>query len=125
MQNSVYELVVDMNTRQELADERVSSLEERLVAMQEQLEQLPDVLTRCLAAHQEQLEQRRQPHTLHPEMALQRSPPRPPPITRSTNVTSLPAAPPVARSNTVNTPPTAPPPPRRTLPHNHLNSGEA
>ena len=124
----MYELVVDMNTRQELADERVSGLEERLAAIHEQLEQLPDVLGRCLAAHQEQLEQRRQPHTLHPEMALQRSPPRHPPITRSTNVTSLPAGPPpVARSNTVNTPPTAPPPPapRRTLPHNHLAGGEA
>ncbi|KAF0299531.1 Small conductance calcium-activated potassium channel protein [Amphibalanus amphitrite] len=123
VQNSVYELVVDMNTRQELADERVSGLEERLAAMQEQLEQLPDVLTRCLAAHQEQLEQRRQPHTLHPEMALQRSPPRHPPITRSTNVTSLPAAPPVSRANTVNTPPTAPPPPRRTLPPSQRGGG--
>ncbi|XP_037079120.1 small conductance calcium-activated potassium channel protein-like [Pollicipes pollicipes] len=125
VQNSVYELVVDMNARQELADERVSSMEERLANVQEQLEQLPEVLQRCLAAHQEQLEQRRQPHTLHPEMALQRSPPRHPPITRSTNVTSLPAVPPVVRSNTVNTPPTAPPPPRRTLPHNHLGTGDA
>ncbi|CAN7937641.1 unnamed protein product [Ixodes hexagonus] len=47
IQNSVYEMVSDMNARQELFDERLASLEERLVAIHEQLEALPDAVARC------------------------------------------------------------------------------
>lgn len=49
-QNNVYEIVSDMNQKQELLDERVSALEERLNQIQEQLEQLPDVINRGLQA---------------------------------------------------------------------------
>lgn len=46
-QNSVYEMVSDMNARQELFDERLASLEERLAAIHEQLDALPDAVARC------------------------------------------------------------------------------
>lgn len=46
-QNSVYEMVSDMNARQELFDERLTTLEERLAAIHEQLDALPDALARC------------------------------------------------------------------------------
>lgn len=136
MQTSAYELLVDMNTRQELVDERVSGLEERLVLIQERLEQLPDILQRCLLSHHDQIEQRRQPQTLHPEMALQRSAAnmptpvsasilRPPPITRSANIHSI-AATTATDSHTVNsasatTNNAVPTPPRRFNTTNILN----
>lgn len=49
-QNNVYELVSDMNTKQELLEERVAAIEDRLGTIQEQLENLPDVLTRVVSA---------------------------------------------------------------------------
>nr|XP_042896231.1 small conductance calcium-activated potassium channel protein-like [Parasteatoda tepidariorum] len=49
-QNSVYEMVSEMNQRHEVLEERVLSLEERLTLIQDQLEALPDVLTKALSA---------------------------------------------------------------------------
>ncbi|XP_035225503.1 small conductance calcium-activated potassium channel protein 1-like [Stegodyphus dumicola] len=48
-QNSVYEMVSEMNQRHEVLEARVLSLEERLTVIQEQLEALPDVLTKALS----------------------------------------------------------------------------
>ncbi|XP_077510807.1 small conductance calcium-activated potassium channel isoform X2 [Amblyomma americanum] len=50
-QNSVYEMVSDMNARQELFDERLASLEERLAAIHEQLEALPEAVARSCGAY--------------------------------------------------------------------------
>lgn len=44
------------------------SLDEKLTLLQEQLELLPDALTRCIAQHAERLEQRR--NFLHPDAAV-------------------------------------------------------
>lgn len=49
-QNSVYEMVSDMNARQELFDERLVALEERLAAIHEQLEALPEAVARSCGA---------------------------------------------------------------------------
>ncbi|GIX75850.1 small conductance calcium-activated potassium channel protein [Caerostris extrusa] len=49
-QNSVFEMVSEMNQRHEVLEERVLSLEDRLTVIQEQLEALPDVLTKALSA---------------------------------------------------------------------------
>ncbi|KAF8784496.1 small conductance calcium-activated potassium channel protein 1-like isoform X2 [Argiope bruennichi] len=49
-QNSVFEMVSEMNQRHEVLEERVLSLEDRLQVIQEQLEALPDVLTKALSA---------------------------------------------------------------------------
>ena len=64
----MYELVHDMNTRQDKLEERLASLEEKLTSLQEQLELLPEALTRCIAQHAERMEQRR--NFLHPDTAV-------------------------------------------------------
>ncbi|XP_011505136.1 PREDICTED: small conductance calcium-activated potassium channel protein [Ceratosolen solmsi marchali] len=66
-QNTVYEIVSDMSSRQDALEERLIGLEEKLTSLQEQLEMLPEALTRCIAQHAERLEQRR--NFLHPDTA--------------------------------------------------------
>ena len=66
-QNTVYEIVSDMSTRQDTFEERLTSLEDKLSTLQEQLELLPEAVARCLAQHNERLEQRR--NFLHPDAA--------------------------------------------------------
>lgn len=69
----MYELVSDMSGRQDVLDERITTLEDRLNTIQESLEALPDVLSRCLQKHQDLLDQRRltgpSSNSLHPDMA--------------------------------------------------------
>ncbi|XP_046143677.1 small conductance calcium-activated potassium channel protein isoform X3 [Osmia bicornis bicornis] len=74
-QNTVYEIVSDMSTRQDGLEERLVGLEDRLIGLEEkltglqaQLELLPEELTRCLAQHAERMEQRR--NFLHPDTAV-------------------------------------------------------
>ncbi|RWS02126.1 small conductance calcium-activated potassium channel protein-like protein [Dinothrombium tinctorium] len=47
-QNSVYELVSDMNQRQELLEERVIALEVRIATIAEQLESLPETFSNII-----------------------------------------------------------------------------
>ena len=42
----MYEIVSDMSSRQDTLEERLTSLEDKLAAIQEQVDCLPDVLTR-------------------------------------------------------------------------------
>ena len=67
-QNTVYEIVSDMSTRQDALEERLVSLEDKLTSVAEQLEMLPEAITRCIAQHTERLEQRR--NFLHPDTAV-------------------------------------------------------
>ena len=53
MQNNVYELVSDINTRQALIDEKVLTLEERLLMIHEQIEQMPDLIKKTLTSNQQ------------------------------------------------------------------------
>ncbi|CAK9828333.1 Small conductance calcium-activated potassium channel protein [Anthophora retusa] len=78
-QNTVYEIVSDMSTRQDALEERLVGLEDRLIGLEEkltglqaQLELLPEELTRCIAQHGERTEQRR--HFLHPDTAVAMAP---------------------------------------------------
>lgn len=48
MQNNVYELVSDINARQSLIDDKVLTVEERLLYIHEQLDALPDVIRKLL-----------------------------------------------------------------------------
>lgn len=57
-----------MNVRHETFEGQLNSLEDKLTALQEQLELLPEALTRYLAQHTERLEQRR--NFLHPDTAV-------------------------------------------------------
>lgn len=67
-QNTVYEIVSELSSRQEAAEERMTVVEERLNTIQEHLEGLPDIIQRCLQQHQQKMEQR---HVyLHPEDAM-------------------------------------------------------
>uniref|UniRef100_A0A6B2E5N5 Putative calcium-activated potassium channel n=1 Tax=Phlebotomus kandelakii TaxID=1109342 RepID=A0A6B2E5N5_9DIPT len=66
-QNTVYEIVSDMSSRQDAVEERLSSLEDKLQSLQEQIEALPELLSRCLSQHQERVDQRR--NFLHPDAA--------------------------------------------------------
>ncbi|KAG5672748.1 hypothetical protein PVAND_002846 [Polypedilum vanderplanki] len=66
-QNTVYEIVSDMATRQDALEERIAGLEEKIQTIRDQLESLPEVLTRCLSQHQERVDQRR--NFLHPDTA--------------------------------------------------------
>uniref|UniRef100_A0A1A9WAW0 Calmodulin-binding domain-containing protein n=1 Tax=Glossina brevipalpis TaxID=37001 RepID=A0A1A9WAW0_9MUSC len=94
-QNSVYEIISDMSSRQDTIEERLTNLEDKLQALQvdfnylkclqyflenvkynfgeivflfqEHMESLPEIITRCLTQHQERLEQRK--NFLHPDTA--------------------------------------------------------
>ncbi|XP_028164107.1 small conductance calcium-activated potassium channel protein isoform X3 [Ostrinia furnacalis] len=72
-QNTVYEIVSDMSTRQDSIEERLTSLEEKLTSLQEQVNNLPDVMARCLQQCWERAEQRR--NFLHPDTAAAPTPP--------------------------------------------------
>jgi hypothetical protein len=45
-QNNVYEILSDVSTRQDIMDERIASLEEKLHAIQVSMDVLPDLLSR-------------------------------------------------------------------------------
>lgn len=97
-QNTVYEIVSDMSGRQDAVDERLSSLEDKMQAMQvrelklqmwniliafflclkDRLEALPEIIARCLTQHQERVDQRR--NFLHPDTAAASSSLLPTPI---------------------------------------------
>ena len=47
-QNNVYEVLSDVNSRQDIMDERISNLEDRINSIQVSLDVLPDILTRCI-----------------------------------------------------------------------------
>jgi hypothetical protein len=47
-QNNVYEILSDVNSRQDIMDERIANLEDRLNAIQVSMDMLPDVLSRCI-----------------------------------------------------------------------------
>ncbi|KAI5651440.1 calcium-activated SK potassium channel domain-containing protein [Phthorimaea operculella] len=72
-QNTVYEIVSDMSTRQDTIEERLTSLEEKITTLQEQVNSLPDVVARCLQQCWERAEQRR--NYLHPDTAAVPTPP--------------------------------------------------
>ena len=45
-QNNVYEILSDVNSRQDIMDERIANLEDRLNAIQVSMDLLPDMLSR-------------------------------------------------------------------------------
>ena len=47
-QNSVYEVLSDVNSRQDIMDERIASMEDRMNSIQCSLDVLPDILTRSV-----------------------------------------------------------------------------
>lgn len=54
MQNNVYELVSDINTRQTLIDEKVLALEDRLLIIVDQIEALPELIKKALTTNVQQ-----------------------------------------------------------------------
>ncbi|XP_017487387.1 PREDICTED: small conductance calcium-activated potassium channel protein isoform X5 [Rhagoletis zephyria] len=66
-QNTVYEIISDMSSRQDAIEERLTNLEDKLQSLQDHLESLPDIISRCLTQHQERIEQRK--NFLHPDAA--------------------------------------------------------
>ncbi|XP_045450073.1 small conductance calcium-activated potassium channel protein [Melitaea cinxia] len=72
-QNTVYEIVSDMSTRQDTIEERLTSLEEKLSNLQDQVNNLPDIMARCLQQCWERAEQRK--NFLHPDTAAVPTPP--------------------------------------------------
>lgn len=76
-QNNVYEVLSDVNSRQDIMDERIANLEDRINSIQVSLDVLPDVLSRCV---QQQLEQhsalqQQQQHQQHSNQMQQLKPP--------------------------------------------------
>lgn len=49
-QNTVYEIVSDMSTRQDNLEDRLTTMEDKIVALQEQLELLPDLIASRIQA---------------------------------------------------------------------------
>ncbi len=45
-QNNVYEILSDVNSRQDIMDERIANLEDRINSIQCSIDVLPDILTR-------------------------------------------------------------------------------
>ncbi|XP_032296062.1 small conductance calcium-activated potassium channel protein isoform X1 [Drosophila virilis] len=72
-QNTVYEIISEMSSRQDAIEERLTNLEDKMQSLQEHMESLPDLLSRCLTQHQERIEQRR--NFLHPDTAAAAVPP--------------------------------------------------
>ncbi|XP_076261248.1 small conductance calcium-activated potassium channel isoform X2 [Rhynchophorus ferrugineus] len=66
-QNTVYEIVSDMSTRQDAFEDRLTKVEGKLTDLQEQLDLLPDLIASRIQTQQEKIEQRR--NFLHPESA--------------------------------------------------------
>ncbi|XP_067638122.1 small conductance calcium-activated potassium channel protein isoform X4 [Eurosta solidaginis] len=66
-QNTVYEIISDMSSRQDAIEERLTSLEDKLQSIQDHIESLPDIISRCLTQHHERIEQRK--NFLHPDAA--------------------------------------------------------
>ncbi|CAG2105950.1 unnamed protein product [Medioppia subpectinata] len=48
LQNNVYEIVSDINARQEILDEKMISIEDRISLIFDQMEALPDILTKII-----------------------------------------------------------------------------
>ncbi|XP_053950990.1 small conductance calcium-activated potassium channel protein isoform X1 [Anastrepha ludens] len=74
-QNTVYEIISDMSSRQDAIEERLTNLEDKLQSLQDHLESLPDIMSRCLTQHQERIEQRK--NFLHPDAAATSMQPSP------------------------------------------------
>lgn len=74
-QNNVYEILSDVNSRQDIMDERIANLEDRINAVQVSLDVLPDLLTRCIQQQFDQLHQlqQRSGGTLLPQVSPQGS----------------------------------------------------
>ncbi|XP_066255364.1 small conductance calcium-activated potassium channel protein isoform X1 [Euwallacea similis] len=66
-QNTVYEIVSDMSTRQDSLEDRITNVEEKLTSLQEALDILPDMIASRIQILQEKSEQKR--NFLHPESA--------------------------------------------------------
>jgi len=49
-QNNVYEILSDVNSRQDIMDERIANLEDRINSIQCSLDLLPDILTRLVSS---------------------------------------------------------------------------
>ncbi|XP_050059941.1 small conductance calcium-activated potassium channel protein isoform X3 [Aphis gossypii] len=64
--NTVYEIVSDMSNRYDAFEERLVNLEDKLVALQEQLELLPEILTRCIAQNQQNQQSNQQNNAGNP-----------------------------------------------------------
>ncbi len=47
-QNNVYEILSDVNSRQDIMDERIANLEDRMNSIQCSLDVLPDILSRYI-----------------------------------------------------------------------------
>jgi potassium intermediate/small conductance calcium-activated channel subfamily N len=54
-QNNVYEILSDVNSRQDIMDERIANLEDRLNSIQVSMDMLPDVLSRCIQSSLEHM----------------------------------------------------------------------
>ncbi|KAJ8982801.1 hypothetical protein NQ317_010422 [Molorchus minor] len=67
LKNTVYEIVSDMSTRQDTLEDRLTTMENKLVALQETIDLLPDLIATRIQTQQEKIEQRR--NFLHPESA--------------------------------------------------------
>lgn len=66
-QNTVYEIVSDMTNRQDHFDERLQAIEDKLAQVHEQLEGLPEVISRCLSRHTYEMQSKN--YLLRPESA--------------------------------------------------------
>ncbi|KAK6631250.1 hypothetical protein RUM44_005776 [Polyplax serrata] len=67
-QNSVYEIVSDMSSRQDTLEERLTSLEDKLSSIQEQVDYLPEKISRYLTQLFEKTDPRK--NFLHPDAAV-------------------------------------------------------
>lgn len=47
----MYEIVSDMSTRQDTLEERLTIIDDKIAALQEQLRLLPDIISSTLQAH--------------------------------------------------------------------------
>ncbi|XP_076331885.1 small conductance calcium-activated potassium channel protein 1-like [Tachypleus tridentatus] len=72
-QTTVYEIVSDINQRQEILAERVTSLEERLGCIQEQLDALPELITRSLVQQLSRTARGTQSPVIQPQAAEKRN----------------------------------------------------
>ncbi|CAG7835131.1 unnamed protein product [Allacma fusca] len=84
-QNTVYEIVSDLTARQDHFEERLQAIEEKIALVHEQLEGLPDVISRCLSRHSYEMQSKN--YLLRPESAA--TPSTLPPALPTTSATQM------------------------------------
>ncbi len=93
----MYEIVSDLSGRQDHLEDRLTSIEEKIAVIHEQLEGLPEVINQCFSSHLDPPQQKQQ-NLLRPDSALPHSKSGPTSSVISNRTIQAPLPPPTSRT---------------------------